>query len=102
LEREALTHVLVSCGDSCTQDFRKQVQDRIDMVVAEEKIYEAAQDEPQRLRDYVANCAACNFREEAGVRANALEEIAAQSLQESAAPSKKDDAPVSKRKHRHR
>jgi hypothetical protein len=102
LERVALTHVLESCDASCTEDFRKQVQDRIDLITAEEKTYEAAQDDPKRLRDYVAHCVACNFREEADVRATALDEIAAQAAEESGTRSKREELPVSKKKHRHR
>jgi hypothetical protein len=100
LEREALMHVLDVC-DSCTDDFRKQVQDRIDLIAAEEQSYGAAGDEPKRLREYVANCVACNFRAEAEIRANALDEIAAQAIEEPVR-SKREDTPVSRRRHRHK
>jgi hypothetical protein len=65
LEQIALDHVLQSCDTSCTESFRKQVQDRIALIEAEKKWYQAVQDDPARLREYVNECRACSFREEA-------------------------------------
>ena len=75
LERQALGQVITSCDSSCTKDFLIQVQDRINVIGNEEKTYQAAEDAPALLREYIAKCVVCNFRNEAETRANALEEI---------------------------
>ena len=65
LEREALNSVLDSCGAACTEEFKKELRDRIELIRAEEETYRGTQDDPERLRQYVQNCHACSFREEA-------------------------------------
>ena len=73
-ERHALERVLSSCDD-CSDDFKQQVRDRLTLIIFEETTYVAAQDDPERLREYVSECRACSFREEAETRAKAIEEV---------------------------
>jgi formylglycine-generating enzyme required for sulfatase activity len=74
-EMQALEQVLNSCDITCTDDFKRKIQERSNQLHAEEMIYVEAGDSKGRLREYVSECSACSFRDEAKVRARALAEI---------------------------
>jgi hypothetical protein len=74
IEREALEQVLNSCESLCSEDFKKQIQSRIDLISAEEKTYQASGDDPNQLLEYAKECRVCSFRGEAEARAKSLKQ----------------------------
>lgn len=74
LERDALRSAIDGCGPSCSTAFKKQVEDRIDLISSEAATYRDAHDDLSLLGQYAGNCLACNFRSEALARSRALTE----------------------------
>ena len=65
VSRAALDRFVADCGESCPVDLAAQARSRLDVLAAEEARYREAQDDPDRLRGYIAGCKACVFKGEA-------------------------------------
>jgi hypothetical protein len=73
IARQALEQTLNSCEALCSEEFKRQIRSRIELISAEEKTYAAAGDDPGKLHAYRKECRVCSFREEAEARAESLE-----------------------------
>jgi hypothetical protein len=76
IARQGLEQTLNSCEALCSENFKSQIRSRIALISAEEKTYDAAGDDPTKLRAYAKECRVCSFREEANARAESLESYA--------------------------
>src|SRR5262249_29297348 len=61
LTRDALQQLLNSCGNACPNDIKAQVQSRLNLIDAEERTYQAAHNDSDKLRAYLGTCQACDF-----------------------------------------
>jgi len=64
-DRVAVEQVLRSCSSACPADVTTQAQSRLDIIAAEERSYQAAQNNIDKLRAYAHDCQACNFKADA-------------------------------------
>jgi uncharacterized caspase-like protein len=71
-DRAKLAELLRSCGTSCPANIVAQSQRRLDLIAAEERIYQSARSDIDKLYAYLKACEACNFKGEATERAQLL------------------------------
>ena len=72
-DQGAIEQLLRSCNPSCPTSIKEQAQRRLDLIVGELSTYQAAQDDPDKLRAYVQNCKACNLKSDAEKRIELVE-----------------------------
>jgi hypothetical protein len=72
IELTALESVITSCDASCTQDLKKTLLSRIELLLQDYRVFKAAQNS-DLLRRYARECVACGFRDEAEARITAIE-----------------------------
>jgi serine/threonine protein kinase/uncharacterized membrane protein len=72
-DRVAIEQLLRSCDTSCPTNIKEQAQRRLDLIVEELSAYQAAQDDPDKLRAYIQNCKACNLKSDAEKRIELVE-----------------------------
>lgn len=75
-DKAAIEKFLQSCGLFCPDELKSDGQNRLSLIATEETNYRAANDSSQKLRAYLRECRACNFRDEATARATELEAVA--------------------------
>ena len=64
-DQPAIENMLHSCGSSCPADIKTQALSRLDLIAAEQHAYQAAQNDPAKLRAYVRDCKACVLKSDA-------------------------------------
>ena len=73
-DKETIQHILTVCGSSCPKEINDQAQKRLQQISSEQQRYQEAQNDPDKLRGYVNSCVACNFKSEANLRIQRLDE----------------------------
>ena len=65
---DRLEQFLVACGAACPEELAREAHRRLDQIAAEEKTYQAAGDDMDRLKAYQRECRACAFKDRAAAK----------------------------------
>jgi len=66
--RDRLEQFIVACGAACPGELAHEAHRRLDQIAAEEKTYQAAGDDMDRLKAYQRECRACAFKDRAAAK----------------------------------
>lgn len=72
-DRTKIEEVQKECGRFCFSEVRAEIERRIALIEAEERLFYAAQNNQEKLRAYIKECEACKFKQVAAEQIAAIE-----------------------------